>query len=181
MSNRWWLRGAAALAGVAPVTALLGCGGAGQASASSSPGGSCQGSAGVASATTPNYIVAMQVGEPEMMYSPQQVAASHPSTGEVMLGGMMADVSGANAHHLEAHICRRSTGAVLTGAQPTITLTDTTAGTTPQNVPVAVMQGVDAGTSDYHYGNNVTFMPGHSYTVTVRINGETAVLQYKSS
>ena len=167
----------AAIAGGITVAA---CGGS-SSSPTSSPGGSCQGSAGVASTTTASYVVTLDVGAPEAMYSPDQVASQHPTSGEVMLGGAMTDVSGSDVHHLEAHICNRASGTVLTGASPTITVEDTTASTPSQDLPVAEMQGVTSGTSDYHYGNNVVLHSGHTYAITVKVNGDTANLSYRVS
>lgn len=115
------------------------------------------------------------------MYSPDQVASQHPTTGEVMLGGAMTDVSGPDVRHLEAHICNRASGSVVTGANPTISVQDSTASTPSQDVPVAAMQGVTSGTSDYHYGNNVVLHSGHTYAITVKLNGETANLSYHVS
>ncbi|MGH9078455.1 MAG: hypothetical protein ACRDY0_13580, partial [Acidimicrobiales bacterium] len=63
------------------------------------------------------------------------------------------------------------------GANPTISLTDTTAGTTT-NVPVSVMQGVTSGESDLHYGNNIVAPVGHSFVVNVSLNGEKAALHF---
>lgn len=147
----------------------------------SSPGGSCQGSSGVASTTTASYVVALNVGPPEVMYSQDQVASQHPTTGELMLGGTMTDVSGPDVRHLEAHICNRASGSVLTGANPTIRVRDTTAATPSQDLPVAEMQGVTSGTSDYHYGNNAVLHTGHIYAITVTLHGETANLSYRVS
>lgn len=129
------------------------------------------------SASTSSYVVTLDVGPVEQMYSAQQAASSHPAGGEIMLRGdmdMMA--SGPDAKHLEAHICSRSTGAVVSDANPTILLRDTTAGSPAKTVPVAVMQGVSDSSSDLHYGNNVVLTPGHSFQVTVRLNGESATL-----
>lgn len=173
-------RVALALVTLSGVAVLTGCGGSSSATPASSPGGSCQGSTGDASATTASYVVVLDVGGPETMYSPDQVSSQHPTTGEVMLGGAMTDVSGPNVHHLEAHICDRNGGAVVTGQQPTITLQDSTANTPSQDIPVAAMQGVTQGVSDYHYGNNTVLRPGHTYTITVRLHGEVATLTYKA-
>ncbi len=172
---------ALALVALSGVAVLAGCGGSSSATPASSPGGSCQGSTGDASATTASYVVVLDVGGSETMYSPDQVSSQHPTTGEVMLGGAMTDVSGPNVRHVEAHICNRSGGAVVTDQQPTITLQDTTANTPSQDIPVAAMQGVTSGVSDYHYGNNAVLMPGHTYTVIVRLHGEAATLTYKAS
>lgn len=169
-----------AVGAAAGAALLAGCGGSSSAPASS-PGGSCQGSSGNASTTTASYIAVLDVGPPETMYMPDQVAAQHPTSGEVMLGGSMTDVSGPDVRHVEVHICNRSSGSVVTGLQPTIALLDTTANTASSNLPVAAMQGVEAGPSDYHYGNNATLQPGHRYTITVRLHGETATLRYTAA
>lgn len=181
--SRMLWRGRGALLSVAAITGgitVAACGGS-AAAPTSSPGGSCQGSSGVASTTTASYVVALDVGPPEVMYSQDQVNSQHPATGEVMLGGAMTDVSGPGVQHLEAHICNRSSGAVVTGANPTITVQDVTAGTPSQDMPVAEMQGVTSGASDYHYGNNVVLRSGHTFAITVKLHGETANLQYKVS
>ncbi|MBV8527439.1 MAG: hypothetical protein JOZ75_03910 [Candidatus Dormibacteraeota bacterium] len=179
----WRARGA--LPSVAAITGaitVVACGGSSpSASPTSTPGGSCQGSSGVASTTTASYVVVLDVGPPEVMYSQDQVNSQHPTTGEVMLGGAMTDVSGAGVQHLEAHICNKSSGSVVTGASPTITVQDTTAGTPSQDLPVAEMQGVTASTSDYHYGNNTVLRSGHTFAITVKLNGETANLSYHAS
>lgn len=160
---------------------MAACGGSSSASPTSSPGGSCQGSSGVASTTTASYVVVLDVGPPETMYSQDQVNSQHPTSGELMLGGAMSDVSGPGVHHVEAHICNRASGSVLTGASPTITMQDTTAGTPSQDLAVAEMQGVTHGPSDYHYGNNAVLHSGHTYAITVKVNGETANLSYRAS
>lgn len=157
------------------------CGGSSSPAPTSSPGGSCQGSSGVAATTTASYVVVLDVGASEVMYSPDQVSSQHPTTGEVMLGGAMTDVSGPDVRHVEAHICNRASGSVVTGASPTITVQDTTAATPSQDLPVAEMQGVTSGTSDYHYGNNAVLHSGHTYAITVKLNGETANLSYRVS
>ena len=130
-------------------------------------------------ATTASYSITLNVGPVETMWSQQQVAAQHPTTGEVMLGGTMSMASGADARHLEAHICSRATDTVESNLNPTISLQDTTAtGSAPQSVPISVMQGVTSGASDLHYGNNVTVTPGHSYTATITVKGETAAIGF---
>lgn len=71
--------------------------------------------------------------------------------------------------HLEVHICAQS-GAVVTDANPSIHLRDTTDGTSV-DVPVAVMEGVTSGPSDLHYGNNISLTSGHSYAADVGLDG----------
>jgi hypothetical protein len=43
------------------------------------------------------------------------------------------------------------------------------------HLPVAIMQGVTSGLSDYHYGNELALKPSGRVTVTVTVKGERAV------
>ena len=94
-----------------------------------------------------------------------------------MLSGTMAamNMAAGSTRHLEVHICRSSSGAVVIGAHPTITVDDPSAKTMMMSVPVATMEGIGMGSSDYHYGNNVELTAGHHVTVTVTLNGHHAV------
>lgn len=152
------------------------CGGSTSNTAASAPVG-CSTTGAAAQADSASYHYVLDVGPTQQMYSQAQVAASHPKSGEVMVSGAMTMASGANAQHLEVHICSRSTGEVVVGAPPSITLTDTTAGTTTA-VQVATMQGVTAGQADLHYGNNVEAPAGHSFVVTVNFRGQKATLRF---
>jgi hypothetical protein len=124
-------------------------------------------------ARTGTYVFALRIGPVETMYTPAQVKAKHPSSGEVMLAGKMVggmagmDMSSGGQRHLEVHVCTIG-GKIVTGAHPTITVNGAM-------VPIAVMEGVGEGASDYHYGNNVNLKPGQKVTVVVKLNGETAV------
>lgn len=140
-------------------------------SASSKTVTSCGGVTGP-SVTTTKYVMSLDIGPEEMMYTQQQAASTHPTDGEVMISGSMAMTdAGGGARHLEVHICQPN-GTVVQGANPTITIQDS-AGGQAVDVPAAVMQGVTAGVSDLHYGNNVNVVPGHTYDVTVVLNGDT--------
>lgn len=138
------------------------------------------------------------VGHVEAMYSQAEVKSKHPSSGEVMLRGQMdmqpggpgggtmsmsGDMNGMNMNgasnsgnirHLEVHICTAS-GSVVTDANPSMRLRDRTDGAVA-TVPVAVMQGVTSGSSDLHYGNNISVTLGDSYVVDVAVNGTSATL-----
>jgi hypothetical protein len=190
---------------------------------------------------TATYTMVLDVNPTEVMYTQAQVAAQHPTTGEVMLRGQMNTMSGsgasgaspttmmgtatttagstshtaspttmgnspmsttstspmdhspmttattamgqtsstgmggANARHLEVHVCSRSTGQVVQNAQPTITVVDHASGGMTDHVSVAEMEGIGAGVADLHYGNNIVMPAMHQYTVTVILNGEKAV------
>jgi hypothetical protein len=113
----------------------------------------------------------------EQMWTPAQVKAKHPRTGEVMLMGSMGGgmSMGGTQRHVEVHITSRATGKVIANAHPTITVVDTTAKNAMSvKVPVAEMEGVITGAADLHYGNNVDLVGGHVYRITVTLNGERA-------
>lgn len=126
------------------------------------------------------YVFALDLGPVETMYTPAEVKAKHPTSGEVMLSGSMTGgmagmtTSASGQRHLEVHICT-SAGAVYTKGHPTITIDDTSAKNQMMMVPVATMEGLGEGVSDFHYGNNVELTAGHHITVTVTMNGQRAV------
>ena len=177
------LKHVSVLISAAVALTVAGCGGSSStttvATAAQGPACDTQGSSAVAGTAT--YKMVLVIGPVEQMYAPSDVSANHPSTGEVMLGGAMADASGPNARHLEVHICQAVGGAVVTGANPTIDLADATTGQPAQSVAVAEMQGVASGINDLHYGNNVTIVPGHKYSAAVSLNGENATLTFTAS
>jgi hypothetical protein len=176
--------------GIVSAGVLVACGGATSTAVPPPVAQGCTVGSGItAHATTKSYIVQLDIGSLEAMYTQAQVDSQHPMGGEVMLRGQMSAVGGpmagmpdaggtgaAPAHHLEAHICSKGTGAVIQDANPTITLVNDTTKSAPQAVQIAVMQGVGAGVGDLHYGNNVVLDPGAAYTVTVAVNGEMATL-----
>ncbi len=165
---------------------------------------------------TTHYVMVLDLGPPQEMYSQAQVA-SHTLTkaqmanGEVMISGTMVPYPGMSMSgmagmsttttakssgmsgmagmssttsraampasdylHLEVHVCSRSTGKVVTGGHPSITVVDNTAHDMSTTVPVAVMEGIKAGVVDYHYGNNVIMPPGRHFTVKVVFGSDTA-------
>lgn len=160
------------------------------------PGGSVS-----STALTASYKEVAYIGSVQPMYSKGQVAGhqltkAQMANGEVMVSGSMTPYPGsggmsgmsgmsgsspgtvsgtaADYQHLEIHVCSRTTGKVVTTMHPTITVVDTTANNRSTVVPVAVMQGVELGTSDLHYGNNVLMPAGHHFTITMVGGGETA-------
>ncbi|HKV45136.1 MAG TPA: hypothetical protein VJT32_10755 [bacterium] len=129
---------------------------------------------------TAHYILVLQIGPEEKMYSKAEAAKLHPASGEVMVGGAMAAMPMAgmsmDTRHLELHVLSRATGRVVTDARCSITVTGhataVSAGKTSA-VPVGTMYGAAAGPADWHYGSNVQ-MPAGSYTVAAVVNGERA-------
>ena len=143
----------------------------------------CKVGSGAQSATTSSYHFVLHVGMSEQMYTPAQVKKMHPKHGEVMLRGRMNGMGGmsmgGSMQHLEVQICTRPSNTVITTANPTITVKDDSSMGMATKVPVAVMQGVGAGTGDLHYGNNVAMKPGHRYTVKATLKGQTATFHMK--
>lgn len=131
---------------------------------------------------THSYVFALELGSVETMYTPAEVRVQHPKSGEVMLsgsttGGMAAMTTSPSAErHLEVHICT-SGGVVYTKGHPTITIDDTSVKSPMTMVPVATMEGIGEGVSDFHYGNNVELTAGHHVTVDVTLNGQRAVFR----
>jgi hypothetical protein len=147
--------------------------------------------AGAAGGTTPtpqtrstkSYVFKLSIGMAEQMWTRAQVRKQHPKTGEVMVMGSMGGgmSMGGSQRHVEVHITSRPTGKVVAGAHPSISATDTVAmDAMAIKVPVAAMEGVLAGASDLHYGNNVKLVAGHTYKVTVALKGEHTVFQITS-
>ncbi len=131
------------------------------------------------------YVFLLHLGSQEnmVMLTAAQAKSKHIRSGELMVGGSMAGMSSGamNGHtsmrHLEVHICNRASGKVVTGAMPAITVVPQSGGT-PEQIPVAVMQGVVSGVGDLHYGNNVALRQGASYRITVRLGAEPAAFKY---
>lgn len=141
------------------------------------------------------YAITAEVGPAEPMSTQAELARQHPRMGEVMIRGQMASSgmaggsSGAMGFggmgsggtsaplaHLEVRISSGPARSAVPDANPVITITDSTAGGTPQNVPVAVMEGIGPDgkpvPATLHYGNNVPMAPGHAFTVVVAVGCE---------
>ena len=135
-------------------------------------------------ATTKSYSLTLDVGPLETMYTPAQVKAKHPTSGEVMMSGSMGSSMsmGAGNRHLEIHIRSRTTGKVVTNLAPTIGLHDKTASSMTMfvNVPAVAMEGIGEGTADFHYGNNVKLIAGHIYEVEVTVNKQGATFTFRA-
>jgi len=137
-------------------------------------------------ATTKSYALTLGVGPVEAMYTPAEVKAKHPTSGEVMVGGSMSGSGmsmGTGNRHLEIQIRSRATGKVATGVVPTIGLHDKTAMSDMAmtvKVPVVAMQGIGEGAADLHYGNTVKLTAGHVYDVVVIMKRESASFTFRA-
>jgi hypothetical protein len=133
--------------------------------------------------TTADYVVVAGMGASEAMYTSEQATSMHPKSGEIMVSGQMdngnnsmAMGSGTTMNHVEAHICSKGAGKVITGVMPTMSLQGTGPGVMATSIPVAEMQGLDRNPADTHYGNNVTITPGSRYHLIVTLNGQSGTV-----
>lgn len=183
-------RVATAILGLTAMVALAACGSSTSSSAHGAAGVSLAAGCRPASAadqtvTTRAYVFLLHLGRPEkmLMLTAAQATSEHITSGELMLGGSMAGMSSGamrghlTTRHLEVHICHRTSGKVVTGAMPMITVAPSSGGA-PERVPVMVMEGVRAGSGDLHYGNNVPLRAATSYTITVRLGTDRAAFTY---
>lgn len=144
-------------------------------------------------ASTRNYSLLLALAPPQEMYTPEQVKEKHPTSGEEMFsgamvmpgsGGSMAGMSGMSGsgsdgwRHVEVHIYTRGSNHVVTDAHPSITVRDDATGKETQ-LPIVTMQGVAIGTSDFHYGNNAYVPSGQQYTITVKVDADTATFHVR--
>jgi hypothetical protein len=150
---------------------------------------------------TPSYTVELTIGPAEQMLSPAEAMTA--KSGEVMVGGGPMAIAPSNSmgmaapattdstmmmmtptmdqgmlvnHHLEAHITRNTTGAVVNDVTPTFRVTDKATGESRDLPQVMAMYGVQMGPADYHYGQNV-WLPDGTYIVTVMIGPDRVVFR----
>lgn len=172
------LRDAVAVANVVAVSSVLAaCGGPETAPQAGNNAGVCGGQTGVSTATSHSYVVVLvattQVGPGVATPS----ASPSPTSGPpAVLSGTEAAVSGPGATHLELHICTRTTGAVVSGLHPDVTLRNASSGAAPVGLPMAVLQDAGQGVNGIAYGNNVRLEEEQTYTVAVRIDAADSVI-----
>jgi len=129
-------------------------------------------------ASTARCRLELQIGPTEKMFTPAEVAAKHPTEGEVMVSGKMSMTTGGmsmemgDTRHLEVHVYALADGKVVTNAHVAIALTDASSKKADE-VAIAKMYGIKEGIPDTHYGNNVSLPPG-TYSIAVTVNGEKA-------
>jgi hypothetical protein len=128
-----------------------------------------------------SYKIALIIGAAETMSMNM-----HGHASERMIGGknatcsmsmhMQAMIAGLATkqmcnHHVEVHVHNRANGKVITNAAVTIVLQSKGmhGASMMIKVPIMTMEGMHAGTSDFHYGNNIYAAAG-KYTVHVTVN-----------
>jgi hypothetical protein len=173
MAERYGRRaGAGLIVGMASVTAACGLLDAGE------PVGGSEASAEEVAmvagftriATTPNYVVVVNVLPAEEMFTQQHAEQHHPIEGELIVDGDGLPV-GAEVRHVEAHIYHRSTGLPAVDLDPRLAVLNRTTGERT-DVPATLMQDVNIGEADLHYGNNVHIPGGSAVNVTVTVGNE---------
>jgi hypothetical protein len=127
----------------------------------------------VLTTTTDHYLIVLDILAPEDMFMPAEVASQHPGAGELVVDGKATPTVGVNLRHMEVHIYDRTTGDVVTGQHPTLTLTDHTAGSRA-SLDATEMRDLIIGEIDDHYGSNSSVAVGHDFTIRVAINGDAA-------
>ena len=128
-------------------------------------------------AESKSYTYTLTVGMPEtMVMSAADARKQKLADAEVMVGGSMDTPKGAT-NHLEVHVCGSASRKVISSPVTGISLADLTSGRTLA-VPVMVMLGLDAPSTDRHFGNNIPLIAGHRYRVTVTMGGETATFAF---
>jgi hypothetical protein len=117
-----------------------------------------------------HYLVIVNVLPGEEMFTEAEHMEMHPTEGELILGGK-GNRTGEHVRHVEAHVYDRATGAVVTDVVPSITVTNRTTGEVVEVEPT-LMQDVNIGQIDRHFGNNVMIMPNSDLQVKVTVGDE---------
>lgn len=121
-------------------------------------------------AATEKYLVVANVLAGEEMFTAADAATEHPLEGELIVSGTGRPL-GANARHIEAHIYDRKTGMPLADLKPTIVIVNRT---TSQQIRVesTLMQDLNIGPSDIHYGNNVAVEGNSDLRLTITVGDQ---------
>ncbi|MCU1360397.1 MAG: hypothetical protein JWN99_1686 [Ilumatobacteraceae bacterium] len=125
-------------------------------------------------ATTEHYIVVANVLPGERMFTAAELTAEHPTEGELIVDGR-GNPLGPDVRHVEAHIYDKVSGLPITTVRPTIVLLNRTSGQST-DISSTLMQDVNVGAPDIHFGNN-TPVPGNSdLTLTITVGNEAVTL-----
>lgn len=121
-------------------------------------------------AFTDRWLVVVNVLPAEPMYTPDEVAHEHPTWGEMTLEGE-GGPTGPGVRHVEAHLYDRATGLPVDDPVPELeVLVHATGERVP--IPAVLMQDVNIGAADVHFGDNVALPGDTDLTITVTIADE---------
>lgn len=135
--------------------------------------------------TSDSYLFELAVNPPEKMIMPNMAAGATSGELMVMVPGLpvppmsMTDQGMPVDHHVEIHIFDLKTGAVVKDKVPTMLITNEATGATRTLASgnIMAMYGLDIGTSDFHFGNNM-YLPDGTYMISVTLGGQTAVFHH---
>ena len=68
-------------------------------------------------------------------------------------------------------------GKVINNANVVIDVKSLTDDFVSRKVPIAILQDMQMGAADLHYGNNILFPPG-DYEVTITVNDQQTLLKF---
>jgi hypothetical protein len=125
-------------------------------------------------AVTPGYYVVANVLPGERMFTAAEAAKEHPQEGELILAGE-GRALGPNVRHVEAHVYDKRTGLPLTSVKPTIVVINQTTGERV-DVESTLMQDVNTGAPDVHFGNNVMVAGNSELRLIITVGNEEVTL-----
>jgi hypothetical protein len=156
------------------LVALTSCGVIGDAESGGRGGATAAQVAAVAGwtriALTTSYLLVVNVLPGERMFTNTEMASMSPTMGEAILDGK-GEPLGPGVRHVEAHVYDRSTGLPLSNVTPTIHLFNRTTGDHLM-VPPTLMQDVNIGAVDIHYGNNVLVRGDSDLSLVITVGHE---------
>lgn len=117
-----------------------------------------------------SYLVVINVLPAEPMFDEAEHVKTHATEGELIIEGG-GEPTGLHMRHVEAHVYDRETGAVVTDVVPRIVVTNRTTGEVVDVEPT-LMQDVNIGVPDQHFGNNVMITPDSDLTLRVTLGSE---------
>lgn len=163
------------VAALGVVVSLVGCGGGGSGASDSGAAERVVAATGwTRIASTDRYFVVANVLPGERMFTAAEAAHEHPLEGELIIAGTGRAV-GPNVRHVEAHVYDRQSGLPLDNLKPTIVLFNQTTGERVE-VGSTLMQDLNIGSPDIHYGNNVSMAGDSDLHLVVTIGDEEVTL-----
>ncbi len=125
-------------------------------------------------ATTEKYLVVANVLPGEVMFTTAEADAQNPTEGELIIRGIGNPV-GDHVRHVEAHIYDRTTGLPRSDVTTSILLLNRTTGER-EIVAATLMQDINTGALDIHYGNNIAVRSNSDLRLIVTVDGEEVTL-----
>jgi hypothetical protein len=123
---------------------------------------------------TESYFLVVNVLPAEAMYSEAELAKEQPTEGELVLEGD-AGPTGRDVRHVEVHVYDRQNGDALTEPQPQLSVLNRTTGERIDVTPT-LMQDINIGHPDRHFGNNVFVRSNSDLSVQIQVGTERATV-----